>query len=347
MSQLRLPLIVLVTFAHSYSGVAQDYSLLSSGFDIYQVLKLLVGQTLTKLAVPVFFVMSGYLFFIHLQQWDWRVYGQKLKRRLTTLLLPYVVWNLLMAFKLKSFSWSMLWVYVSAAGKQTDWLGMEHQLTAPANMPLWFLRDLMVVSLLSPIIYIGVRKCRQWFLPLLGLFYLSGVCPFVPGLSAYAVFFFTLGAALSLAGKDLLQWSLRHERLAYVCFVGLGLAMMLTYRTSVFSSLMLCFRLVGVVVVFCAAYRVMLATARRLPPIVCDASYFVYLAHYVVFFAVADDAFFSLFGTSQLSLSLHYLLSPLLKAAVFVALYVLYRKMLKFTLPYSRCSTKCGCSEKS
>ena len=114
-----------------------------------------------------------------------------------------------------------------------------------------------------------------------------------------------------------------------------------------FSSLMLCFRLVGVVVVFCAAYRVMLATARRLPPIVCDASYFVYLAHYVVFFAVADDAFFSLFGTSQLSLSLHYLLCPLLKAAVFVALYMLYRKMLKFTLPYSRCSTKCGCSEKS
>jgi hypothetical protein len=57
----------------------------------------------------------------------------------------------------------------------------------------------------------------------------------------------------------------------------------------------------------------------------CDASYFVYLAHYVLFFAFIDTAFFSLFGTSNPSMCIHYLACPLLKAAILVGLYMLYR----------------------
>ena len=51
-NQLRLPLIILVTYAHSYNEVAEGYSLLESGWDTYQVLKLVVSQTLVKAAMP-------------------------------------------------------------------------------------------------------------------------------------------------------------------------------------------------------------------------------------------------------------------------------------------------------
>ena len=53
-SQLRLPLIILVTYAHSYGCVAEGYSVFGSGWDLYEMC-----------------------------------------RRLT-LLIPYLVWNLLM-----------------------------------------------------------------------------------------------------------------------------------------------------------------------------------------------------------------------------------------------------------
>ena len=144
---LRLPLIVLVTYAHSYGGVIEGYSVLGSGWDSYEVLKIMVSQTLVKVAMPAFFVMSGYLFFANVEQFNKEIFSQKIRRRIKTLLIPYIIWNLLMAVKLKTINLSFFWT--------------------PANMPLWFLRDLMIVSLLSPIIYIGVRRLGYWVFVLL------------------------------------------------------------------------------------------------------------------------------------------------------------------------------------
>jgi len=61
----------------------------------------------------------------------------------------------------------------------------------------------------------------------------------------------------------------------------------------------------------------------------CDfeakASYFVYLAHYVLFMGVIDTTFLELFGESQASLCAHYLICPLIKAGILIAIYRLYR----------------------
>lgn len=323
--QLRFPMIVLVTFAHSYGKVAEGFSLLTSDWNTYEFLKLLVSQTLVKVAMPVFFIMSGYLFFANIAKLDANTYKRKMMRRLKTLLVPYLIWNLLMAVKLKTFSWSVFWVYWKPAGVQIDWFGQEQLMTAPANMPLWFLRDLMVVSLLTPIIYILVKNLGYWLIAALTILYLSGVCAFIPGFSAYAIYFFTLGAFWGVRKRDLIADLRRFEWPAYILSIAFAIAMMLTYNTPVFSSLMLCFRLVGVVAVFCLASRVLTTTNKRLPIIVCESSYFIYLAHYVFFFSFIDTAFFDLFGTSVSALSIHYLLVPLLKATILVAVYVVYR----------------------
>ena len=327
-SQLRLPMIILVTFEHSYGLVSESYGLLTSEWNAFEFLKLLISQTLVKVTIPVFFIISGYLFFSNVQEWNLRVYKEKLLRRAKHLLIPYLIWNLLMAVKLKIFSWRMFWVYWDSAGRQIDWFGQEQLMTAPANMPLWFLRDLMAVSLLTPIIYILVRKLRYWLIGLLVILYLSGVCAFIPGLSAYAVCFFTFGAFLSIRKMDLIASLMRLEWPAYVLSVLFVLAMLLTFHTSVFSSLMLCFRFTGAIAVFCLASRILSATPRRLPSVVCDSSYFIYLAHYVFFFSFLDTAIFSLFGTSVPALSLHYLIAPLLKIVLLITIYVIYRKLI-------------------
>lgn len=326
--QLRFPMIVLVTFAHSYGRVEDSFALLASDWNTYEFLKLLVSQTLVKVAMPVFFIMSGYLFFANVDKWDVATYKKKILRRVKTLLIPYLIWNLLMAVKLKTFSMSMLWSYWNPAGTQIDWFGHEQLMTAPANMPLWFLRDLMVVSLLTPIIYILVRKFGYWLMAVLTVLYLSGVCAFIPGLSAYAVFFFTLGAFFSIRRMDMIEVFKRFEWPAYGLSVIFAISMLLTYHTSVFSSLMLCFRITGSIAVFCLASRILSTTSRRLPSLVCDSTFFIYLAHYVFFFSFIDTAFFALFGTSTISLSIRYLLCPLLKVAILVCVYLVYKTCL-------------------
>lgn len=325
--QLRLPMIVLVTFAHSYGGVEEGFSLLTSEWNTYEFLRLLISQTLVKVAMPVFFIMSGFLFFANVDVWNFKVYETKMWRRIKTLLIPYLIWNLLMAIKLKTFSWSMFWVYWAPAGSQIDWFGQEQLMTAPANMPLWFLRDLMIVSLLTPIIYILIRKLGYWLMGLLTILYLSGVYAFIPGLSAYAIYSFTFGAFLSIHKKDLVVSLKRVEIPAYVLSLLFAISMLMTYNTPVFSSLMLCFRLAGAIAVFCLASRILSSTHRRLPSLVCDSAYFIYLAHYVFFFSFIDTTFFALFGISIPALSIHYLLCPLVKVAIFVGVYIIYKKL--------------------
>lgn len=309
-SALRLPLIVLVTYAHSYGGVAEGYSLIGSGWDSYEILKIAMSQTLVKVAMPTFFVMSGYLFFANVEKFNQNVYRLKIWRRIKTLLIPYIIWNLLMAAKLKMFSLSIFWT--------------------PANMPLWFLRDLMIVSLLTPIIYIGVRKLGYWLFVLLLPIYLTGIWAIQPGLNPYAICFFTLGAFLSIREMSLIDTCLKLEKSAYTLTIVLALVMILSYPSVAYSLLLLCFRVVSVMAVFCLAYRILSRTDKRIPKTVCDASYFIFLAHYVFFFSLIDDTFFSLFGMSTPSLCIHYLLCPLLKVAIFIATYYLYRKVKNY-----------------
>lgn len=306
-SLIRLPLIVLVTYAHSYGGVMEGYSVLESGWNSYEVLKIMMSQTLVKVAMPTFFVMSGYLFFANTDTLSRNIYKQKIGRRVKTLLIPYIIWNLLMAVKLKTFNLS---IFVN-----------------PANMPLWFLRDLMIVSLLTPIIYIGVKKLNYWIFLLLLPIYLTGIWAIQPGPNPYAICFFTLGAYLSIKKINLIISCLKLEKVAYFLTVLLASAMILTYSSIAYSWLVLCFRVISVATVFCLAYRILSRTSKRIPQTACDASYFIYLAHYVFFFSVIDTTFLSFFGTSTTSLCAHYLLCPLVKVVIFVLFYYLYRKV--------------------
>ena len=162
----------------------------------------------------------------------------------------------------------------------------------------------------------------------LTVLYLSGVCAFIPGLSAYAVYFFTFGAFLSIRKMDLITSFKRVEIPAYLLSVLFAISMLLTYNTPVFSSLMLCFRLTGAIAVFCLASRILSVTDKRLPSVVCNSAYFIYLAHYVFFFYFIDMAFFALFDTSVSALSFHYLLVPLLKAFLMIIAYLIYTKMM-------------------
>ncbi len=319
MNRMRLPLIILVTYTHSYGAIREGYSLLGSGWDTYEVLKILISQTLVKVAVPAFFVMSGYLFFANVEKFTKTVYWQKIKRRTKTLLIPYIIWNLLMTVKLGKIN---LDIFID-----------------PANMPLWFLRDLMVVSLLTPVIYVGVKKLGWWLIVILIPIYITGIWAIQPNLNPYAICFFTLGAMLSIKKMDLVETCKKYVKPASVLSVILMIAMVVTYGAEAYMGLMLCFRVTSVVALFGVAGIAQrglelcnsLRYSQKFQSPLCDfeakASYFVYLAHYVLFFGVIDRTFLELFGESQASQCAHYLICPLIKAAILIAIYWSYRRV--------------------
>ena len=81
-SWMRFPLIFMIVLLHCYCAI-NSYGH-PSFFQWVYPFGLLFGET----GVPAFFFISGFLFFL-----SSKVYAQKIKSRVRTLLVPYVFWN--------------------------------------------------------------------------------------------------------------------------------------------------------------------------------------------------------------------------------------------------------------
>lgn len=231
---LRFPLAILVVFIHSYIAVegfhiSQVHYFELTGRDVYSLICISFSHVLAQVAVPLFFFISGYLFFLKYQQWSWLKWREKLKRRLSTLLVPYITWitiaalitilSYIAAYLLKGKPLSRIgewydmiggvlgiyWYDISHIESFTNIFGWESFMTYPYLMPMWFIRDLMIVVLLTPIIWFLLKRIPYIVLFLLGSFWALGAGTKMPGISLASLFMFSLGGAFSIRGKSFVK----------------------------------------------------------------------------------------------------------------------------------------------
>lgn len=243
-STIRLPLAVMVVFIHSFGDPitteswAMDYSNLTSE-QIYDLIRIAISHVLTHCAVPVFFLISGYLFFTKLQEWNLSVWKQKMHKRIYTILIPYIIWVSISIFQtpfkmvlgciIKGKSWERItewfftldWIHVYWNSykwnlNQTNILGWITPSSSPHLVPFWFMRDLLVVVILTPLIYWCIKHLRGWFLALLAASYVTGIAIPLPGFSSMALLFFSIGAYITINRQDLVQTILRYKLIGYV-----------------------------------------------------------------------------------------------------------------------------------
>ena len=134
-----------------------------------------VRYVLAVAAVPYFFLASGYFLARHVDEPGW--WGRAIAKRLRTLGIPYLVWCLV-----PIVVFSVCWPGYSSAGE--CWLvkpepgsiaaafGLNLFTLPEANRPLWYVRALMLLVLVSPALVWLLRKGRQWtLLALLALYW--------------------------------------------------------------------------------------------------------------------------------------------------------------------------------
>ena len=164
-------------------------------------------HSLSRIAVPFFFFVSGYFFFNGFDdRWDWQLWLKKLKSRFKSLFLPYVIWNVLAAlyFVFPLFvgkhreGFSGLPAWLSVHGGPLGFLWYDPVYEGPINMPLWFLRDLMVMCIISPLFYGAIKIMRKWGIVFISCFLISNFYSGYTGFSRVAVLFFMGGAYFSL-----------------------------------------------------------------------------------------------------------------------------------------------------
>ena len=209
-----LALGVVMIHARFTEVIIGGQNLLANGdFGVYLSFMEFI-KVFLRVCVPVYFMISGFLFFLKIpENPNYFFFLDKYKSRITSLLIPYLIGNLLIIVLL-FLAERYLGGFMSGANRSIseysffDFLRSfwaQPQYGAPINEVLWFIRELMVMVLLSPIIYRLIKKIGVWCLVLFLLNYLLDFTKPIPGLRPVAIYFFSLGAFFSIKGKDMVS----------------------------------------------------------------------------------------------------------------------------------------------
>lgn len=236
-----------------------------------------------SLAVPAFFFLSGYLFFLNGGNLSRKDYIHKMKRRTKTLLLPYLIWNvlglLLLAVKMHPSLHQHFPLYtesdLTAKGILMGFWSLSHS-PYPYDMPLWFIRNLIVVQCFAYPIGLMLRGLKVYaVVPAVAAVALVEIL--WPDANAYGLvhsfFFFTFGgyASLSMKGTFLPVRNLTLWTIGYLAIAGLyviaGGTLLYYVKTSA-----------GILLLGKLAAR-QPADGFRLPPLLEKSSFFVYAFH--------------------------------------------------------------------
>lgn len=209
---LRLPLIIAVVFIHTQLGetiINGEYIAGESIFIIHDILFHIITNEIARIAVPLFFFISGFLFFYRTDTFNFNNYIKKIRKRFRTLLIPYIFWNLAVVLL---FLLSQLFLSSLLSGKNKlivdysiiDWLNIlwDKGDGMPICYQFWFIRDLIVVVLLSPLVYYFIKYIKIYGMILLGILWTFGLWFDVVGFSITSFFFFALGGWFSINKRD-------------------------------------------------------------------------------------------------------------------------------------------------
>lgn len=223
---MRFPLAVSIIIYHSHTIVTIPDKPLY--FELTYPFALWIGET----GVPAFFFIAGLWFF-----YSAKSYQTKIKDRIRTLVIPYFLWNslLLAAFVIALLLGFNLLInqskyiadygvvdYLRAYWDCGDWSWGNGK---PVYPPMWFVRNLFLLCLLSPLFKV-VIKATGVLLPLAAcLFWLL-----FPGfwLSIESVAAFTLGAYFPLRNVSLMDLLDKYRSYFVVALLLFGLADILT-----------------------------------------------------------------------------------------------------------------------
>lgn len=148
-------LSILVFFIHSY--FSQNYVSGSFISVVNHKVSYFFSRSITQFAVPMFFMLSGISFF---KDYSNKKYLTKIKSRVYTLVIPYLLWNTVWML------WDILCSYSFIA--EFSAISEPYPLTLVSilkgvffygcNTPFWFIFDIIIFSLAAPLLFVFIRN---------------------------------------------------------------------------------------------------------------------------------------------------------------------------------------------
>lgn len=248
---LRFILALLVVFIHSkFDQSTIDFAdgSMQISFPLYvKIIQTIFTDVLGGVSVPLFFVISAYLFFAKPKS-----VKENVKSKFKSIVVPYIFWTILtifLYFAAQSFSFSRNYFskpeniirswhfsdFVEAFfARKTSYLDCYH----PLVYQFWYLRNLLIFMIFSPLIkFLAERFPLSYFCAVLAatLLQISGIFP-DPLWIFPALFYFSLGFyAVNHIQKildflDSCRW--KDFAFAYILFAAVSMFLSLTENSA-------------------------------------------------------------------------------------------------------------------
>lgn len=202
---LSFILIILVLYIHSGFHANEITGMYWNNF-----IQEYISGKIGRLAVPLFFMISGYLFFLHVDNGIVSI-KRKIRSRVKSLFFPYIYGCLYFTAFIIALQFvpgindhvnggdsTVLNQPVPSVIKNVFWIC--NRTNAPFAFHLWFIRDLIVIVALTPILYYLFGFLKWWLIPV--LFFIT-LIPIIPASLFSSLFWFSLGAILSLTKANI------------------------------------------------------------------------------------------------------------------------------------------------
>lgn len=217
LSSIRFPMIIGIIVIHSYVNGLAGFDDTVGQHSWVAAVGYLFSNVFARICVPLFFVISGLLFFYNVKRYSKDVYFSKLKSRAKSLLVPYILWNLIgfgLIMLYRSPLLSRFFPGLSAADIDLKYImdcfwchgEVNHSFFEgggmPVDYPLWFIRNLMILVVLTPVVYFVLSRIPIIYMSALTICWIAGWWPTINGLSITGIYFFSIGAFLGMRKID-------------------------------------------------------------------------------------------------------------------------------------------------
>jgi len=338
---MRFPLIVLVLYEHSVRNYSAPMVLSLDSANVFHFLTEMISHFFCAIAVAWFFFFSGFLYFHNLQdeQFGYTWAKQKLNRRVHSVLIPYLFWNLLNVIMVLLITWLFNRLGITINSDQMVFVEkgpLFWFITGPINFPLWYLRELIIMSLLAPAFYYPVKKWPWVSLAVILILYLVS---FKVNFFLFPAFsLFGMGAWMSIRKDNIVAFcrTLKYPAAA-ISFFLLPLATSFHggdfgydkfFRLLYIPSGMITFMNICDTLYNFKGYRNLMLKLT-------ETVFFVYAAHEIYILGWTKGLFLRIFGETLPAKWIAYLFVPVVTGFICLALFYLLKRVMPNILSFA------------
>lgn len=268
-----------------------------------------------RINIPCFFMMSGYLFF---RDFTIDQLPGKWKRRIKSLLIPYLCWNLLYYLGYWAAS-KVNWLapIVNRPGMQFSVRDMlEAIFFYKSNPVFWFMYQLLLLVVLVPVLYLFLRNIWSGILFLAGLLIGIYCGAALPQVNLDALFYYSLAGYLALHSKKLIEAEWNGRRACFgILLLLAGIWISIPYYREAYIPVIVVYHVLAVFALWLILDERRLTVWRSW----MGDTFFVYAVHFILVRLINKLAAEWFYGNGILAILL-YLAMPILVLPICLAI---------------------------